>query len=71
MKGILFNIVFVVYWTIQILGGLGLAWVFIAGVMLLFTKSVAFGFLCIGASVVGGWVLKLIANSLFLLLGKL
>ena len=71
MKNALFTVVNALYWIIKILGGLVLAWIFIAGVMMLFTKSVPIGLMCIGASVVGGWILKAVSNGVFLLLVKI
>lgn len=47
-------------WLIYIGGGLILAGVLIYGVYALFTKSIGFGLMLIGASVVGGWLIQIL-----------
>jgi hypothetical protein len=51
-------------WLIYFGGGLALAGVFIYGIYVLFAKSIGFGLMLIGASVVGGWLLMIVFGLL-------
>ncbi len=51
-------------WLIYIGGGLALAGLFIYGIYVLFAKSIGFGLMLIGASVVGGWLIQILFGLL-------
>ena len=53
-------------WLLQILGGLGIFGLFIYGIYALFAKSIIGGLVLIGASVVGGWVIRFVSGLLML-----
>ncbi len=53
-------------WLLQILGGLGIFGLFIYGIYALFVDSIIGGLVFIGASVVGGWVIRFVSGLLML-----
>jgi hypothetical protein len=53
-------------WLLQILGGLGILGLFIYGIYTLFANSIIVGLVLIGASVVGGWVIRFVSGLLML-----
>ena len=61
---ILGMVLFGVAFLLKFLGGFLLLGCFLYGIYALFAVSIAFGFMMIGAAVVGGWVISIMSGLL-------
>lgn len=64
MKGILIKVVGIAGVAVYMLGGLLMLGLFFYGVYALFAKTLLIGFSCIGAAVVGSWLVHILFSLL-------
>ena len=66
MKSTMYFILFTLSWVVQFIGGIALAAMFFGGIYVFIMKSVLIGLAMIGGSMVGAWVINIIAGMLLI-----